>query len=323
MCFAHAPYFCQVLQWLYIPSPSVSSGNILNLPKNLSWVSLAQSLDEEKCREIILDAAADLRDASAGLQTRTCAILSALAHVDPKKSESGIIQYMFFWGWITWQLDGKSNLLYIDRILYIYIKTTLLYISPFLHFSIWGSWGARDFQIPWLYVPCGDDRGRDSSIRRISMGQAVRLYQNHVQNERPAPLLRGSQLERSYTYSSYVLGTISFNSPKTSAVEPSRQGGERHYKMYSPLPAWWRGDQFQERRNPIFISSRSNRIRNQQAGSRTGRQIEVYERWNSLESLENWTSNPSYDLQLSQGLCGWVCHAKNISHMPCKKHCVK
>ena len=91
------------------------------MPK--SFMSLiTPSLDEEKCREIILDAAADLRDASAGLQTRTCTILSALAHVDPKKSESGIIPYFFF-GWIKW-LHGRSNSLSIYDIWYIVFKET-------------------------------------------------------------------------------------------------------------------------------------------------------------------------------------------------------
>ena len=61
-----------------------------------STVSTARA-DQDSCRGIIADAAADLRDAAEGRQVRPCPVLTALATVNPKKSAPGMYIYVYIY----------------------------------------------------------------------------------------------------------------------------------------------------------------------------------------------------------------------------------
>lgn len=52
-------------------------------------------LNQDKCRDLISFAAAEMRDAAEGRQVRPCPVLSALAMINPKKSDPGILYMQY------------------------------------------------------------------------------------------------------------------------------------------------------------------------------------------------------------------------------------
>ena len=142
---------------------------------------------QEKCREIILDAAADMRDAATSAQ-QPCPVIAALAEIDARKSDSGITEPFSLYMNLYLVFCILLHVVFFSQFLWFGIPDLCLYMCPKItklsNFYTWGTWGTLRAEITWFHVSCAHHHGRYATIEWFPLGEAVWLYSNHVQVQR-------------------------------------------------------------------------------------------------------------------------------------------